>query len=277
MASGTILPVHPRPLEGELLSSWLLRTARANGLPLSRFTHMVIGDCDLWRKGINRFISEGQLQALAEKTGVPFDTLWRMSIRSMAERIAVSEAGRSCSAWLLPASPYQERQGRSALQFCPYCFREECVAYYQLYWRLAFVTACVEHKRQLVSRCPRCRSVVVFFRRDLLKKGATCEHPITICWECGFDLAMAQTPKADIRVIKLQSQLEGVVSSGRHTISSGNSITAKSFMKAFYTLCTIVMSMSGYTHFAYYDADTRHRILAELEPTILGLFSTKAK
>src|SRR5919108_4163031 len=69
--SGRLWPIHLKPYDDELLSSWLVRLSRAYGVDPKRFC--ASGWCQpaFWNRDIDKGIYDDVLQVLADKTATP--------------------------------------------------------------------------------------------------------------------------------------------------------------------------------------------------------------
>ena len=69
-ASDELWPLRPRPYNGELFSSWLVRVARCYEMPVQKFCREVWPGREVWRGDIDRQIDDEALRLLGRKTGV---------------------------------------------------------------------------------------------------------------------------------------------------------------------------------------------------------------
>ncbi len=57
--SGSLLPVHLKPLPDELLSSWLVRIAHGHGMKLQTFCAVIFGrEKSIWNRDIDKLAPE---------------------------------------------------------------------------------------------------------------------------------------------------------------------------------------------------------------------------
>jgi hypothetical protein len=170
------LPCAPRPINGELLSSWARRLAAANGLTFPEVCACV-----------------GDLLGSREKAAV-FDyaapKLWRLTIASMTRiperwvwaldlQQQFPAIGRE---WFLHDPAHPEA---IAAAFCPECFDEQIagrrILHLKAEWTLALVTRCFRHQLPLCRYCPWCgRDQPVHFQGNAAVQCLYCEHPLTI-------------------------------------------------------------------------------------------------
>jgi hypothetical protein len=139
----------PSPQEGESLSFWRQRAARANGFALfplrpgelRRRDHDLGGDLE-------------DLEWLEDRFGLPVERLRQLTLASLVGSVFRSADGRSHQRWLLE-SRYSRTGRRSGPMFCPACLDGKA-PYFRLAWRLGFITECPIHQCELLDRCPAC-------------------------------------------------------------------------------------------------------------------------
>lgn len=161
--SGALWPIHPKPLEDELLSSWMVRIARG----------FYINPCVFWRRvgGVASFRAidcnpdAALLRLLAERTHTPVSRVMQTTLR------------RFDSLALLREGSY-----RNLVAFCPSCLADG-TAYFRRSWCVNFVLVCGRHNAVLLDCCPRCRALVRPERIPLERAS------LASCRTCGFDLS----------------------------------------------------------------------------------------
>lgn len=183
--SGKLWPVHIKPLEDELLSSWLVRLARAHGLRLHTFCDLAWWHKAIWNRDIDKSADEEILRVLSEKTATPIERVRQTTLAAYEGWLYEKHNSYGNTRWIMPVGVYHRTRKRPGLQYCPMCLREDEDPYFRRRWRLAFVTLCERHGRLLLDRCPRCRAPVNFHRNQVDMKS------ITVCFGCGFDLCKA--------------------------------------------------------------------------------------
>lgn len=187
--SGELWPAHPKPLPDELLSSWIIRTARANGLKLQTFCERVFGkQYQLWNRDIDRSAPEWLLQSMARHTGTPIERVRQTTLRIYEGRLYPKFHPSGQLRWVLSAGMYHRKRYLFGIQFCPQCLAEDKEPYFRTYWRVAVLTFCPMHALALLDRCPTCGGPIAFHRRELGRPEVTEAGPLCICHACGFDL-----------------------------------------------------------------------------------------
>jgi TniQ protein len=174
--SPEVLPCAPRPINGELLSSWVRRLAGANGITLAQL-YACIGDL-LGRQPPAVVCDYGATKAwrlaIAAMARIPERCVWVLDLQQQFPAI-----GRE---WFLhdPARPEQIAPG-----FCPECFREQIAARKTLHvkaaWAAALATRCFAHQLPLYRYCPWCgEDQPAHFQANAHVQCHSCEHALTI-------------------------------------------------------------------------------------------------
>jgi len=190
--SGSRWPVHPHRLDDELFSSWLVRTAYANGLKVQSFSVMALGrGATVWNRDPDRSTPIDTVERLSAQTGSSVDELLGGMLSSYAGTFIDRHNPKGNTKWILPLGIYHRTRRCFGLQYCPWCLREDGAPYFRRRWRLAFATVCDVHGCMLHDRCPKCESPVVYFRNDLGRRSGYRLGDVVSCWKCDFDLSGA--------------------------------------------------------------------------------------
>lgn len=154
--SAALWPVHPKPMDGEVLSSWLLRVAEGNGLNLSCLVELglpkvantcididLIDDAEFFKTLSTR---SGIDQTLAMSTGYANDNGARRSRLKPNDFV-----------WVVPIflKGSTESRKKAPVPFCPSCLTSDDIPYYRKIWRYAFYPVCPKHGL-LLDHCPTC-------------------------------------------------------------------------------------------------------------------------
>lgn len=194
--SGELWPAHPKPLPDELLSSWIVRIAHANGIKLQTFCDQVFGkERQLWNRDIDRLAPPWLLAALARHTGTPISSVRRTTLDIYRDRLYRHRHSAGQLRWILPAGIYHRTRRRFGMQFCPQCLTEDDEPYFRTRWRVAVLTFCPEHRLCLHDRCPVCSAPVAYHRSELGRPNVTDPGPLCFCHVCGIDLRTAERTK----------------------------------------------------------------------------------
>ncbi|MPQ76831.1 TniQ family protein [Hydrogenovibrio sp. JE_KL2] len=193
MYSGKLWPVHPHPYPNELLSSWLVRIAHANGEKVQTFTHQEFGlNKQVWNRDIDRLAPEWLLERLSEKTATPIDVVRQTTLKRYEGVLFYHSTEAGVEAWVTPLGMYHRKRKGFGIQFCPLCLKEGDEPYFRTTWRVAFQTFCPIHLVMLHDRCPECFEPIAFHRIEVGKDAEAVEQKLCICSNCQFDFRNAE-------------------------------------------------------------------------------------
>ncbi len=171
-----VLPFAPRPINGELLSSWARRLAAANGITLGELCASLGGPPGAAQPaGVFDYAApKPWRRTIARLARVPEPWVWVLDLAQQFPAL-----GRE---WFLhdPAAPERIFSG-----FCPECFAEQIarggVLHLKAEWALALVTRCLRHRLPLYRDCPWCgRDQPVTFDGPAAVRCLGCGHALTV-------------------------------------------------------------------------------------------------
>lgn len=214
-----ILAIRPRPLPGEIFSSWLVRLAWGNAQKLHPFTTNVLGfERFFWAADVDRTTASDKFARLALLTGVHDSRIRRTTISGLAGIILEQMPSLGPINWILPIGRSGRTHKRPGQQFCAQCLSSDPTPYFRLSWRLGCVVGCGHHHHLLRDRCPKCGASVSFHESDYGRRKfpSTCE--LTICRRCLFDLrdsdvVFGETPLNDT-LLQYQNIVDIALSTG---------------------------------------------------------------
>lgn len=167
------LPLHPRPLPHEALSSWVGRLATAYDMETDLFLRTAFGadPAPSDRELDTGAISPELAAALTERTGVPRRSIGAMTLPGLMSKLSsgflpaiqrgwfsTGTAGKAADPAITdPPAPWQAADLLDGLpQGCPRCFLTDLVPYIRLHWRGAWMRNCPWHQHALVrvTRAP---------------------------------------------------------------------------------------------------------------------------
>jgi Zn ribbon nucleic-acid-binding protein len=192
------------PLSDELLSSWLIRNAIANGSDPACFSIAVWGKWRAWTVDFDRQTPRNKLQILSRSSGVDKNTLQSMTLLPTIEKILPCRPNINTAwQWVVPTGG-RNRTKINGLHYCPLCLSHK-THYFSKSGRLAWNTTCPVHKFQLISHCPKCHTTI---SPHLVTYDNANLH---LCVSCGFNLQNSPTIKANDDVIALQNLLNNAL------------------------------------------------------------------
>lgn len=211
-----LLPVHLKPRDDELLSSWIARLSIAHGVTPYAFCAIALSEKISLRSDVDLTVDREALTVLSDKTGTPPERVTTTCLSAYEGWLFEHQDFYSMSPWIIPAH-LTPRNQRSGLQFCPQCLIDDREPYFRRIWRLAFVTICERHLVSLLDRCPHCGACVSLLeKRD--STGQSFKNKIVLCHSCKVDIRTAGVDsanwKADVAEIDFQRHLLRVLYQG---------------------------------------------------------------
>ncbi len=143
-------------LPDEIISSWLVRAALAQGCDPMVLTGDVWPKWRIWTRDVDRFLDDAPLNKLVVPAGIPLSSFRAATLKSIAERVSNGPLpDKAVWPWILALGARNTKR-RSGLQYCPACLRDDGIPYYRLQWRFAWHVGCAHHCCALLDRCPHC-------------------------------------------------------------------------------------------------------------------------
>ncbi|WP_372380085.1 TniQ family protein [Xanthomonas sp. NCPPB 1062] len=191
---------HPRLHTGESFSSWLHRSAQANGVADHSFCRQVLGERATWNRDLDRFANDVMLDAASRATGEEFERLRCSVIASASGRVFSAHSERGTLDWVLPLGMRGRKRKAFGQQYCPECLAADA-PWLHLRWRFAWSIVCSIHGVALRDSCMACGSPISLHRLS--------SHPLRgfLCSHCGNRLA-GKGEKATQREVLFQRRLE---------------------------------------------------------------------
>lgn len=194
MLSGKLWPAHPHPYKGESLSSWVVRTAHANGLKVQTFCDHAFGkDFQVWCRDIDRNAPNWFLHIMSHRTGTSIKRVQSATFKLYEKRLFPAMYSASHLRWVMPIKHLHRLNKRHAIQYCPRCLAVDNIPYFRLSWRLALYTFCSKHRIMMADQCHQCGAPVAFHRVELGKPKQVEADSLDCCWKCHGKLSEATT------------------------------------------------------------------------------------
>lgn len=216
--AGYKFPLRLRPLEDELLSSWLIRLAILHRTMPVTFTNLYLPHTKnmLWSSDMDLQADESFLAELSVKAaGIPVEVLHAMTLRSyegyLYESVYKISGG---TPFVLPLGLRARRATLPGLRFCPQCLHTDPAPYFRKAWRLSLVTVCPTHRCYFYDRCPHCNT-------PLMPYNACREGRMTDCYKCGRSLISDATDFSQVpsELVEVTDRLLKVLADGIVMIS----------------------------------------------------------
>lgn len=228
----------PCPLHhDELLSSWLVRAALANGCDPLTLTGDIWTDWRPWTLDIDRGLPNEKLKALAKKCKTTPDKFDSIALHHIARRVAGNKPPAKQSwPWVL-AIGTRNRLRTGGLQYCPYCLEES--PYFRIHWRLAWHCCCALHNVPLRACCQKCSMPIEPHRLEAFHRS------ITVCPNCLSDFSKATGGTASERALAFQNMADHALSDGYYTYGDVTLPAPAWFelAKFFYTLANRMINL----------------------------------
>lgn len=207
MSTRWALPISLLP--DELFSSWLTRTALAQGCDPLVLTGALWPRWRVWASDPDRGLSEERLSTLSESSGIDVLNFEMATLRPIASAItSVSLDHLPIWPWVL-ALGSRNRKHHGGLQYCSCCFQEDRKPYYRQQWRLAWHTCCPTHGVLLLDRCSTCNAPLEPHR---LSAEDRC---LATCATCKSDLRKANPVALSLAVLSFQQAADEVLRVGQ--------------------------------------------------------------
>lgn len=197
------------PLEGESLTSYLLRLGQQNHYDPIHIPFWLWFDAMGWGARLTYPFSQMAVETgydvASTLTGCSPKELYALTVHPTAELVTSLDKVPSelvlegQKLFLFPSNPISNTwlHPEGATQWCPQCLSE--VTYHRCLWLQSAVTVCLEHRCLLLNRCPTCTRKIRIL--DLLKRA---------CPGCHTDLAevLAHSLKSDARGLAAQGVIQ---------------------------------------------------------------------
>ena len=203
MADAICWPIHPQPLRGESLTSWLMRVANANVSSVQSFLSSYLGEAE-WRRRDLDLLDKKELSLLASLGRVQggVETLWSMVLTPW-NGVMAHDNEADHKAWV---------NSLRTTRYCPICLSKDAFPYLRLKWRLHVLPICVDHKVVLQNRCWNrdCgySQPIARFRSD---------EGLGVCSRCGSPLSHgpAIPPKNCEHLIRFTAAIVDILDKGK--------------------------------------------------------------
>lgn len=197
-------------LPDELLSSWLVRLAFANGVHPLTLTDVIWPKWRVWMLDLDRGVAPERECQATEFLGVASDVWQAATLRDIAYQVSGGLPSRpGVWPWVL-AIGARNRRRSGGLQYCPECLATDSIPYFRLRWRLAWHIACETHRVYLRDDCPVCASPL-----EPHRLGPECDHP-AMCAHCAADFTKGDhCERANPDILRFQKLADGAVLCGK--------------------------------------------------------------
>lgn len=229
-----MIPINVEAIENEILSSWLIRSAIANGIDPIGFTNGIWFNYRAWTRDISRYLPRDKIKTLSQVSSLSPDDIYNLTLESLLKPILSTHDLQPKKAWkwIIPIG-IRNRSRTNGSYFCPLCLKEE-LTYFPKVWRVSWNFSCEKHKVILQLNCPRCYAV---FSPHLIDYN---NIDMTKCQHCNYDLKKITPCHSDDQATNLQHILNKAIYN--KTIPSNNLPLIDNTLKDFFiTIRTLLI------------------------------------
>ncbi len=237
----SLWPGHCKPMEDELLSSWLLRLARANGLKLHTMCRILFPNRIFRDVEMDSALTRNDLMPLSTATNVDLDRAWHTTLGAYSGLLFPDVLPKGNRAWILPTAFRGGMRSRPGMQFCPWCLDTDAF-YFKRSWRLGFITICSVHNCYLLDDCAKC-GAPFYGHRELVgqRRRRKPGSPLSLLCLCGYDFRKSKTRSALPRAVVFQEVLERGLSVGSVPIAGLEGYYSHLVFRGMYILGTLLI------------------------------------
>ncbi|MFV0932746.1 TniQ family protein [Pseudomonas jessenii] len=200
-----VWPLVPPLLQDELISSWLVRCALAQGCGPMTLTREVWPELRFWCTDPDRYLSSAQMVELSRLSGMSADALQASTLIPLYRMMTGNaDFPKGIAPWFLCLG-VRNRRRSGGLQYCPKCFEQQA-PHYLIQDRLAWHTACPFHRVNLLDHCECCQAPLC---PQLVNPP---DETLGRCHRCGYELRLAMTQAASVNALNFQSATDGLFS-----------------------------------------------------------------
>lgn len=235
-------PIRPKPIAGEVLSSWLSRIAYENGLTFNELRKLLPKEPG---NGLDfdRISSKSFFETLSSATGVPEEAIMIAGYGMDQGRVFDNHVSENPD-WLLPLVRIGQQLRTISMPFCPACFASDSTRFYRKNWRYAFHPVCAHHGL-LQEECTECGIPYSHLEAD--KKGQMILNSGRIgeCRHCGTRIGGETTAglanPTVASVVGIQAKILSGIDNGWIDVEGTGLVHIIPFLKGLRTITTMVM------------------------------------
>lgn len=227
-----VWPIHLKPQQDELLSSWLVRLSRAyHNTPYS-FCRNAFNRIPIWTRDIDLIGHSKVFQLLSKHTACPMREVKKTCLSKYNGIIFEECKNTTHNSWILPIKKYHRIIKGVGLQCCVKCLKEAKHPYFKSRWRLSCINLCVKHRCYLVNHCKLCGASINPHRVPINRE-------LYYCYNCMNELIEFKKDIPAIYEIRIQQLIEELIE--QETFDLNPSLTTYSLF-IFNTLYCIIRS-----------------------------------
>lgn len=242
--SGSLWPIHLKPINGEIFSSWLSRIAHAQGLTLNQFLRIYLPRPVGVGFDIDAISESTFFEAIVRGTGLPHE--------ETVQTTFLPEQGKLYSGddllhakWIIPLRLKSPKQ--TGIPFCPGCLISDSDLYYRKHWRYGFFTICPEHGL-LETHCSRCGHPFSYQGADRTKRVAISTGLSNSCHRCKHRFSSSISPTTDnvtSRLIQFQSEIFDALETGWIQVPNRGLVHIFNYLHGLHQIASIFHNQVG--------------------------------
>lgn len=242
--SGSLWPIHLKPIDGEILSSWLSRIAHAQGLTLHQFLKMSLPNPVGVGFDIDAITEPAFFEAVSWGTGLPHE--------EAVQTTFLPEQGKLYSGddlphakWVIPLR--LKGLKHPGIPFCPGCLVSDSDPYYRKHWRYGFFTICPEHGL-LETHCSRCGHPFAYQGADRTKRIAISTGLSNSCHRCRHRFPANISPTTDnviSNLIQFQSEIFDALETGWFPVPNRGLVHIFNYLHGLHQIAAIFHNQVG--------------------------------
>lgn len=145
-------------LQGESLTSWIVRAALRQGCSPLTFTYYYWSECRIWTYDVDKGFEyiDAQIHSdVAVLAVTTLNTVDNQTLISFSKSLSIKSDSKVALTWTQPLSK-RNRYSRIGYPYCSECMRDDKKVYLKLQWRFTWSVCCIEHRKFLQGDCPYC-------------------------------------------------------------------------------------------------------------------------
>ncbi len=229
--TNSLWPIRPKPLCGEISSSWISRIASGLGFSFQEFRRLHLPSIALSRGDLDLVVAPQLFEVLARQSGITPATARQTSICLDGYPTYIDGTSERIR-WIVPFRLKEAAKNKAALPYCPACLALDEIPHYRKAWRYAFYTACPAHGF-LTDRCPNCGAPYNYLGPDLHGSTGVKSAQLDYCHSCKKKLLpIPGTATHDDRLVQLfpiQETLVSAIQTGWIDVDNRGKILAPLF------------------------------------------------
>lgn len=195
----SLWPVHLKPIDGEILSSWVSRIAAGHGLPLNEFLTLSLPRPRGVRFDLDTTSDWRFLGGIAEGAGIHLRDAIKTSF--LADQGSIYPvANPQHFEWVVPLILKGERSKHTGLPFCPSCLATDGIPYYRKRWRYGFFPVCPEHG-VLITCCPNCGHPYAYQGESCRGRTTLGPGEVGACRGCGQHFSVVDQENSEVTAV----------------------------------------------------------------------------